>query len=245
MKLKIYCIGMVAFGLSILAGCAGLIPPEAAAGMNGTPTRVKSTNDYPEHFAYRIDDHRYITIKGNSNCEGTIYYYDTRLGIRTAVAATGLTLGDGAFSGYYAVDSDYVVIPAIVFSQISGVKLYIYYSQDNGRSFSSFLRGGYAMDEEGILLQGNKLYSINLRRKDSDISPIAGYVDRKNLPPVAYEKQDIERATLFYVDREIKTDPYQPGNVGQPIEIGQIPPGIHSPSGMVKWTCGNTIETNN
>jgi hypothetical protein len=61
MKSKIYCIGVVAFGLLILAGCAGLIPPEAAAGMNGTPTRVKSTNDYPEHFVYRIDEHRYIT----------------------------------------------------------------------------------------------------------------------------------------------------------------------------------------
>src|ERR1700722_4635507 len=78
----------LALSIVALTGCSALMPPGASAGMNGTPTHVKNITDYPEHFVYRIDDHRYITIKGNSGCEGVIYYYDTRLGIRTAVAAT-------------------------------------------------------------------------------------------------------------------------------------------------------------
>ncbi|MGA7817021.1 T6SS immunity protein Tli3 family protein, partial [Caballeronia sp.] len=123
-------LSAIILGACMLAGCRALIPPGASAGMNGTPIHVKSGDNYPEHFVYRIDDHRYITIKGNDGCEGTIYYYDTRLDVRTAVAATGLTLGAGAFSGYYAIDSDYVAIPAIVFSQTSGERLYIYYSTD-------------------------------------------------------------------------------------------------------------------
>ncbi|MGA7817020.1 T6SS immunity protein Tli3 family protein [Caballeronia sp.] len=119
-------------------GCSGLIPAGTAVEMNGTPTDVKNIQDYPENLAYRIDDHRYITIKGNDGREGTIYYYDTRLGVRTAVAATGLTLGDGAFGGYYAVDSEYVAIPAIVFFQTNGPLLYVHYSNNGGRTFNEF-----------------------------------------------------------------------------------------------------------
>jgi hypothetical protein len=226
MKSKIYCIGVVAFGLLILAGCAGLIPPEAAAGMNGTPTRVKSTSDYPEHFVYRIDDHRYITIKGNSGCEGVIYYYDTRLGIRTAVAATGLTLGVGTFGGYYAIDSDYLAIPATVFSQTSGEFIYIYYSRDGGKTFDSFwagadVSGRYSHEENVIIVKDNLLY---LARNNRDAPG------------------NLYMATLYDVSRQIVVNESRHAVLpdGRPIDPGLVPFSVKSPSGSSKWNCGSS-----
>lgn len=120
------------------SACTWLIPDEVRSEMNwrSSPTATPIAS-LPERFVYRIDDHRHITIKGNRNCEGLIYYYDTRLGVRTAVTTTGLTLGRGAFAGYYAADSEYVVIPAIRFSNYSGSLLYIYYSRDGGKNIQA------------------------------------------------------------------------------------------------------------
>jgi hypothetical protein len=217
MKSKIYCIGVVAFGLLILAGCAGLIPPEAAAGMNGTPTRVKSTSDYPEHFVYRIDEHRYITIRGNNNCEGTIYYYDTRLKIRTAVAATGLTLGDGAFSGYYAIDSNYIAIPSIKFSQTNGILLYVYYSSDDGRTFKNFLAGGYGLGQDVFILKDKTLY-----------------IARKSHNPL----QGIYEAYSFSVDSDVVDDSHRSGSLSrQQLDVMRVPINTKSPSLSTSWSC--------
>ncbi|WP_157638589.1 hypothetical protein [Burkholderia ubonensis] len=132
-----------ALGLTLLTACTALIPPGIPSGMTNPAARGTPISSYPERLVYRIDDHRYITIQGNRNCVGMIWYYDKRLGVRTDVAATGLTLGAGAFGGYYAINSEYVVIPVIEFSQRSGSIMYIYYSRDGGRNFKSFLWGGY------------------------------------------------------------------------------------------------------
>src|ERR1700731_2125797 len=85
----------VSLSAATLTSCSFLIPPGIPSSMTAPTGRSAKAITYPEHFAYRIDDHRYITIKGNSNCEGRIYYYDTRLGIRTSVATTGFSLGNG------------------------------------------------------------------------------------------------------------------------------------------------------
>jgi hypothetical protein len=153
-------------------------------------------------------------------------------------------LGDGAYSGYYAIDSDYVVIPAIVFSQMRGALLYIYYSNDGGRTFKSFLRGGYSMEDDGILVQGSVLYSMNLRRTSSDFSPLAGYVDPKTLPPAKYEDMVMSQVSTFNVAEEIKTDPYQPGTRGKPMTPSEVPRGIRSPSGQIRWVCANPVDEN-
>src|SRR5450830_356722 len=84
--------------LSILTGCAYLYTPNTL----NKKSAAERAERYKEHFTYRIDDHRYMTIKGTDSCVGRIYYYDTKLGIRISVATTGLTLGNGVFNGYYA-----------------------------------------------------------------------------------------------------------------------------------------------
>ncbi|WP_157379317.1 hypothetical protein [Burkholderia ubonensis] len=139
--IRYFSLAVSALSLVLLTACSLLIPPGIPSGMTNPAARGTPISSYPERLVYRIDDHRYITIQGNRNCVGMIWYYDTHLGVRTAVAATGLTLGSGAFGGYYAINSEYVVIPAIEFSQMSGSLMYIYYSHDGGRTFKSFLWG--------------------------------------------------------------------------------------------------------
>ncbi|WP_175948454.1 T6SS immunity protein Tli3 family protein [Burkholderia pyrrocinia] len=217
-----------ALGLALLTACASLILPGIPSGMADPAARGTPTSAYPEHFAYRIDDHRYITIQGNRNCEGQIWYYDTRLGVRTAVAATGLTLGDGAFGGYYAINSEYVAIPAIVFSQTSGVFLYIYYSYDGGRTFKSFwagadVSGRYSHEENVIVLNGKFLY---IARKSRE-APVDVYLSR-----------------LYDVSHDIPVgdDQHAIKPEGQWVDPHLVPLTIKSPSGSTKWSCGPATD---
>ncbi|WP_157377892.1 hypothetical protein [Burkholderia ubonensis] len=231
-----------ALSLGLLTACSLLIPPGIPSGMTNPAARGTPISNYPERLVYRIDDHRYITIQGNRNCVGMVWYYDTRYGIRTDVAASGLTLGNGAYSGYYAIDSEYVVIPIIEFSQMRGPLLYIYYSNDEGRTFKSFLRGGYSMSNGGILVKGNILYSMYLDRKQTDFNPLAGYVDPKKLPPVTYENMDVSQVNVFNMAEEIETEPYRWGTRGKSITSSEVPRGIRSPSGQNRWMCGEIIN---
>ncbi|WP_420913166.1 T6SS immunity protein Tli3 family protein, partial [Burkholderia ubonensis] len=153
----------------------------------------------------------------------TIWYYDSRLGVRTAVAATGLTLGGGEFGGYYAINSEYVVIPAIVFSQMRGSRLHIYYSHDGGRNFKSFLWGGYfsgrySREENVIILNGKDLY---IARKSRD------------------EPVHVYSSSLYDVSRDIPVSddrsPVDPKNYR--IDPHLVPLTIKSPSGKIAWSC--------
>ena len=219
-----YCSRTVsALGLTLLTACTSLIPPGIPSGMANPAARGTPISSYPERLVYRIDDHRYITIQGTRNCVGRIWYYDTRLGVRTAVAATGLTLGAGAFGGYHAVNSEYVAVPAIGFSQISGPLLYIYYSHDGGRTFKSFIWGAYISGvnssiQNVVILDGKSLY-----------------VTRKDRQPPG----DVYPARLYDVSQDIALDDSQealPPN-GQYIEYRQVPFPLKSPSGLTTWTC--------
>ncbi|MGU7772640.1 T6SS immunity protein Tli3 family protein [Burkholderia sp. MR1-5-21] len=233
-----------ALSLVLLTACSLLIPPGIPSGMTNPAARGTPISSYPERLVYRIDDHRYITIQGSRNCAGMIWYYDTRLGVRTDVAASGLTLGNGAYSGYYAIDSDYVVIPVIEFSQIRGSLLYIYYSNDEGQTFKSFLLGGYSMSNDGVLVKGSMLYSMDIRRKLTDFNPLLGYVDPKKLPPVTYEDMDMSQVNVFNMAEEIKTEPYRWGARGKSIASNDVPRGIRSPSGKSRWICGEIVNEN-
>ncbi|WP_157259188.1 hypothetical protein [Burkholderia ubonensis] len=217
-----------ALGLTLLTACTALIPPGIPSGMTNPAARGTPISSYPERLVYRIDDHRYITIQGNRNCVGMIWYYDTRLGVRTAVAATGLTLGSGAFGGYYAINSEYVVIPAIEFSQMSGSLMYIYYSHDGGRTFKSFLWGVYVSGkysgiENVVVLDGKSLY---ITRKD-------------RRPP-----NDVYTARFYDVSQDVAVDESQyalPPN-GRFIEYRRVPFTLKSPSGLTTWTCPAAIN---
>ncbi|WP_157662131.1 hypothetical protein [Burkholderia ubonensis] len=220
---RYFSLAVSALGLTLLTACTALIPPGIPSGMTNPAARGTPTSAYPERLVYRIDDHRYITIQGNRSCDGVIWYYDTRLGVRTAVAATGLTLGGGEFGGYYAINSEYVVIPAIVFSQMSGSLMYIYYSHDSGRTFKSFLWGGYfsgtySREENVIVLNGKDLY---VARKSRD-EPVRVY-----------------SSSLYDVSRDIPVSddrsPVDPKNYR--IDPHLVPLTIKSPSGKITWSC--------
>ncbi|WP_124515788.1 T6SS immunity protein Tli3 family protein [Burkholderia ubonensis] len=226
--IRYFSLAVSALSLVLLTACSLLIPPGIPSGMTNPAARGTPTSAYPERLVYRIDDHRYITIQGNRSCDGVIWYYDTRLGIRTAVAATGLTLGGGEFGGYYAINSEYVVIPAIVFSQMRGSFIYIYYSHDGGRTFKSFLwemyvSGKYSSIENVVVLDGKSLY---LTRRD-------------RRPP-----NDVYTARLYDVSQDVAVDEFRdvlPPN-GRLIEYQQVPFALKSPSGLTTWTCPAAIN---
>ncbi|WP_419178051.1 T6SS immunity protein Tli3 family protein [Caballeronia sordidicola] len=181
-----------------------------------------SIDSFPEHFAYRIDDHRYITTQGNDRCQGMLYYYDTQAGVRTAVGPTG-QIDRGTFSGYYAAQSQYVAIPSIGYSEISGPLLYIYYSYDRGNTFKRFLAGSYAGNFDMIILDGKKLYVV---RNSGD--PTKGIY-------VAY---------LYDVSHEITTGDNQQAirSESPSVTPSQVPIRTTSPSGKTKWACEATAH---
>ncbi|WP_157660322.1 T6SS immunity protein Tli3 family protein [Burkholderia ubonensis] len=213
-----------ALGLTLLTACTALIPPGIPSGMTNPAARGTPTSAYPERLVYRIDDHRYITIQGNRSCDGVIWYYDTRLGVRTAVAATGLTLGGGEFDGYYAINSEYVVIPTIVFSQMSGPLLYIYYSHDGGRTFKSFLWGVNISGGDFIILNGKYLY--------------VGRMD-ENPPKKAYltHLYDVSRDIAVGEDRRVVE------SADHRIDPRLVPLSMKSPSGLTKWICPALVDS--
>jgi hypothetical protein len=53
---------------------------------------------------------------------------------------------------------DYIAIPALKFSQVSGVLLYIYYSRDGGKTFNRFLYGGYGGRNDIVIVNGKTVY---------------------------------------------------------------------------------------
>ncbi|WP_157650404.1 hypothetical protein [Burkholderia ubonensis] len=222
--IRYFSLAVSALSLVLLTACSLLIPPGIPSGMTNPAARGTPTSAYPERLVYRIDDHRYITIQGNRSCDGVIWYYDTRLGVRTAVAATGLTLGGGEFDGYYAINSEYVVIPAIVFSQMSGPLLYIYYSRDGGRTFKSFLWGVNISGGDFIILNGKSLY--------------VGRVD-ENPPKKAY------LAHLYDVSLDIAVGDDR--RVVEPtdhrIDPRLVPLSMKSPSGLTKWICPALVDS--
>ncbi len=126
------------------------------------------------------------------------------------MAATGLTLGAGAFGGYYAVDSKYVAIPAIVLSQTNGSLLYIYYSTDRGKTFEWISAGGYGAKQDVLILKNDAIYIARTSN-----NPAQGL----------YEASRFKIASSGSVDQSEITD------------FHQIPLKTKSPSGQVKWTC--------
>ncbi|WP_143137523.1 T6SS immunity protein Tli3 family protein [Burkholderia ubonensis] len=221
--IRYFSLAVSALSLVLLTACSLLIPPGIPSGMTNPAARGTPISSYPERLVYRIDDHRYITIQGNRNCVGMVWYYDTRLGVRTDVAATGLTLGNGVFHGYYAVNSEYVVIPVIEFSQMSGPLLYIYYSRDGGRTFKSFLWGVNIADSGVVVLDGKSLY---VGRMSSN--PRTGLY-LANLYDVSHD------IAIGDDQRAVKPD-------GQRIDPHLVPLSIKSPSGLNKWTCPASVE---
>ncbi|WP_157376016.1 hypothetical protein [Burkholderia ubonensis] len=216
-----------ALSLGLLTACSLLIPPGIPSGMTNPAARGTPISNYPERLVYRIDDHRYITIQGNRSCVGMIWYYDTRLGVRTDVAATGLTLGSGAFHGYYAINSEYVVIPAIEFSQMSGPLLYIYYSRDGGRTFKSFLWGGDSADDNVVVLNGEDLY---VGRRSGAPKGMRGalYLAYRYDLSRDISVGDDQRVVNF---KEARIDPRQ------------VPLSTRSPSGVTGWTCEASMDS--
>ena len=202
-----------------LSGCGGLMP--AGAGFGAGHSGVSGSSKGPasqEHLVYRIDDHRYITINGNDGCEGGVVYYDRQLGIRTPVAYTGFSLGDGVAESGYAIDSTYIAIPVLGWSDSMGGSMAVYYSYDQGRTFHKLRYASAGVPSEGakISVKGDYLY-------------------------VYYGES--ESSLKFDISHKVPTDEF--GQVTNwtdyLVNPGAVPQNIRSPSGIERMSCGAPI----
>ncbi|EDT40928.1 conserved hypothetical protein [Burkholderia ambifaria MEX-5] len=204
-----------------------------AACVNTTrPRQVPSEADWHEYVVYRIDDHRYISIRSpqicNGHLDGNIYYNDTQSGVRTFVSFTG-PMRNGLYRGYYAVRANpaYIAIPAISFSQTSGMLLRVYYSSDGGRTFQWFLAGGKRSDI-AIIVDDNKLYMTSANeRAGADYSGKSGVVfDISMNMDWRIAHYDSETSVFERYARQVYG----------------IARDIKSPSGATHWTCPSVSE---
>jgi hypothetical protein len=137
------------------AACSSLLPDGVrSAEIN------RDESSWRESMLYRIDDHRWITTRGITSCEGLMYYHDSKLGINTLVGDTGVSgAHNGPFHGYYVIDSNYIAIPATEESGLTGAQsVRIYYSTDDGHTFRNFFVDGTGRPGEIVILKGPILY---------------------------------------------------------------------------------------
>jgi hypothetical protein len=195
------------------AACSSLLPDGVRSGTGDRAEINRDESSWRESVLYRIDDHRWITTRGITSCEGLMYYHDSKLGINTLVGDTGVSgAHTGPFHGYYAIDSSYIAIPATEESGLTGAQhVNMYYSTDEGRTFSSFpVRGTGAADEFAIL-KGSILYWGQSDDSDREKIYEADRIDLERGVPLKYGELDWDVTRKFY--------------------FKEIPISIHSPSG--------------
>ena len=214
---------------------AVLVPIFLAACVNTTrPVReTLREEDWNEYVVYRIDDHRYISIRSPQTCDGhldgNIYYNDTRSGVRTFVSFTG-SAANGLYRGYYAVhsDSNYIAIPARAFSRTSGMFMRIYYSYDGGRTFHWFTTGSNDKNS-ALILVDDLLYWTRVNPANSS--------DYKNEGATVYNIGRNMDENITHYDPVAMFDKY-----GRSVPRRQIPFDFGSPSGETRWACPGDIR---
>ena len=216
MKIMLNVVLLAALSSAALSGCAGLMPAGAGFGAGRVSGHESSKQPVSvEHLVYRIDGHRYITINGNDNCEGSVVYYDRQLGIRKPVAYSGFSLGYGVAEGRYAIDSTYIAIPVLGWSDYRGGSMSIYYSNDQGRTFHKIYYGGEPRAEAKISVKGNDLYVYGNRFG----------------------------ASKFDISHNVPTDEFGQliDRFGNFVDPTTMPQDIQSPSGIERMSCGAPI----
>ena len=185
--------------------------------------------DWNEYVVYRIDDHRYISIRSPQTCDGhidgNIYYNDTRSGVRTFVSFTG-SAANGLYRGYYAINSEsaYITIPARAFSRTRGMLLRIYYSTDGGRTFQWFLTGIDSRNR-AVILNGKNLYITEF-----DIKNQSNYSDYSG---VLYDISAAMNESISHYN----VDGGAFSKYGKSVSRRAIPLDMKSPSGETHWVC--------
>ncbi|KXV04155.1 hypothetical protein CR51_14400 [Caballeronia megalochromosomata] len=82
--------------------------------------------EIPTQVIYRFDDHRWLELKG-WECEGALWYFDSKLGIKTEVVPHSYRI---VFYRYVHPSTRYIAIPL---EDFSGIEV----SLDEGRTFGT------------------------------------------------------------------------------------------------------------
>jgi hypothetical protein len=201
---------------AIQAACSSLLPDGVRSGMGGGTRINRDESSWRESMLYRIDDHRWITTRGITPCEGRMYYHDSKLGINTFVGDTGVSGSHtGPFHGYYAIDSTYIAIPATKESSFSGAqRVKMYYSTDEGRTFGYFWVHGTGASDEFAILKGAILYSGEFRSEDDHRIYSADRIDLSQELPIKYGRLDLD-VTMNFSVKEIPLSTRSPSAIDE------------------------------
>jgi hypothetical protein len=187
------------------AACSSLLPDGVRSGMGERAEINRDESSWRESMLYRIDDHRWITTRGITSCEGLMYYHDSKLGINTLVGDTGVSgAHTGPFHGYYAIDSSYIVIPATEESGLTGAQhVKMYYSTDEGRTFKNFWVDGTGRSGEIVILKGPILYFGIVYDSDRTDIRYANRIDLSHELPITYGNEIDTNKTWKFDHKEI------------------------------------------
>lgn len=126
-------------GIASMAGVVAL----SFSLPNFAPAQTRPSKP-PSQVIYRFDDHRWLELKG-WDCEGALWYLDSRHGIRTEVAPQFFRI---FFFEYVHPSANYIAIPL---DDLSAILV----SRDGGRTFDNAHlrvsgRGKYANEEPDV-----------------------------------------------------------------------------------------------
>jgi hypothetical protein len=148
-----------------------------------------------ERTVYQIDEDRYITIQGDRECVGSVFYNNSKIGLRTLVKNKDNNRVGGMFHGEYAIDSTHVIVPISFNSYRTGDVVYVFYSTDEGRTFKWMSQGKGA---DLIVLIGDMLYVSSKKDKTNEITDARVYDISKDIPldkngiPIPNDKNYLE-----------------------------------------------------
>ncbi|WP_444852386.1 T6SS immunity protein Tli3 family protein [Salmonella enterica] len=71
-------------------------------------------HELPRQVIYRFDEHRYLELEG-FNCEGALWYNDTRRNIRTEVVARDTPIFRISFLNMYTHQRDILLFPGMIY----------------------------------------------------------------------------------------------------------------------------------
>lgn len=189
-----------------------------------SPYEIPSDAHWNESVAYRIDDHRYISIRSPSGAcqsdEGRIYYSDEKSRIHTVAGHNNVKTADYYYRGYYAVRStpDIIAIPVFVTYDKSPTELAIRYSRDGGQTFDSFNAEYHnESDSNAVILDGTQLYVVRLGDDGKVVSA---------------RKFDLSKHISPWLVGQRENEEFIPAS-----RASEIPMNLKSPSGQTRWNC--------
>ncbi|ECC1743782.1 hypothetical protein J5L86_002091 [Salmonella enterica] len=206
------------------------------------------SHELPRQVIYRFDDHRYLELEG-FNCEGALWYNDTRKNIRTEVVERDTPIFRISFFKYVHPLERYIAIPL---SDLSAILI----SKDYGRTWGTarFAPGGgadpHAYGSRGKRIPARESDYGMMANAGEDTSPIRK--DVISMTVVNDQAFILTRWGDLYISSKPFDDPrLEPGGEGIPytykdfdgvLRHSRLEPGYSGMEWGWEYTSWNSVD---